>query len=424
MEDTLRSVQKAPVNDGTIAIQLAMDAIKNNDLQEFITQLQKMPLGNLESFDLNSLLNRFLVLVSQFGRTKFVTPILDIFALDYPGTDRQSSHNFINYQQDSQSFLERVPLLVTLFLNPFFSVPVLRFVVFSLEDVTFIEIVEDLIDYDSGPSLPLACRRAVEVFGEQQRDVYQSLAQSADDKGNNEIYNFLITKLQETAPFSPVPLWVKNFTGGPIPIQSQLVIPQFKPSEFQVPYTNIDSVVDLLTEGMANQGLSFEDIEQAKSTLRGLFAVADTQTKIDLLRPIYDIRAAEDLQNNVELFRLLGPSNPIYDADLPLLQYGGYRMLQSNDFDYDEEFGYIVDWFTGFCQSCNLRIRYRWHALRMPLEFGGWKDCYCSFPCMRKSLNDDEIRQGRPNIVVRTMLDTIEQQLLHNGIQDRLPDPS
>ena len=93
-------------------------------------------------------------------------------------------------------------------------------------------------------------------------------------------------------------------------------------------------------------------------------------------------------------------------------------MFTCKVFDFNEDTGYTDDWFTGYCWHCNLRIRRRWHAVRIPRPTGGWVGCYYSWRCARDALDDPHL----PEVLTHGMIDYYERKINEIGIQDRLPD--
>ena len=119
------------------------------------------------------------------------------------------------------------------------------------------------------------------------------------------------------------------------------------------------------------------------------------------------------------LFRIFGPANPLVDQDLTLPgrsnKYGGCRMFLCDVFDYDDEFDYMMDWFTGVCQQCHLRIRHRWYAVRMPGSHGGWTGCYCNWKCVREDVYEGD----EPDLLTDELVSIFEANINNIGIQDR-----
>lgn len=58
-----------------------------------------------------------------------------------------------------------------------------------------------------------------------------------------------------------------------------------------------------------------------------------------------------------------------------------------NDDGFENE---DVDWFVGSCDFCEDEIFLKESTLRIPLEGGGWKGCFCSFQCIREAYLDGD----------------------------------
>jgi hypothetical protein len=65
---------------------------------------------------------------------------------------------------------------------------------------------------------------------------------------------------------------------------------------------------------------------------------------------------------------------------------GPCRMLECVCREFEED--YPEEWFFGSCDNyfCKKKIRDRSHAVRVPVEEGGWKGCFCSFECLENNL--------------------------------------
>lgn len=84
---------------------------------------------------------------------------------------------------------------------------------------------------------------------------------------------------------------------------------------------------------------------------------------------------------------------------------GNCRMLECNCYPGNDE-NYERSWFTEYCGQCGKSISEFFHAVRIPLENGGWYGCFCSMTCLRKKENDVRI-------------DTLDVFLSTVGIADR-----
>lgn len=120
--------------------------------------------------------------------------------------------------------------------------------------------------------------------------------------------------------------------------------------------------------------------------------------------------------------RVFGPLNRMIDRDCISNPYinGPCRMLECICCEFDnvtneeEEIEAVYsNWFTGRCKTCMRSIRDSSHAVRLPLEEGGWVGCYCSIDCIRE---DDTIRiDEKVNMRLNNMMFTLDE----SGIMDR-----
>lgn len=114
--------------------------------------------------------------------------------------------------------------------------------------------------------------------------------------------------------------------------------------------------------------------------------------------------------------RVFGPANAFGDKNCisNISESGPCRMLHClcREYDYNDDTIVEKNWFTGLCNYCMLGIRNKSHAVRFPVENGGWKGCYCSFECMKEALSyiDDK---------ANFRLDIMKEVLLADGIMDR-----
>jgi hypothetical protein len=120
--------------------------------------------------------------------------------------------------------------------------------------------------------------------------------------------------------------------------------------------------------------------------------------------------------------RIFGPLNRIMDRDCISNPYavGPCRMLECICREFDDvsyegekiEASYST-WFTGQCKVCARSIRDLSHAVRLPVDEGGWSGCYCSIDCIRD--DDTVIINEKLNIRLNNMMFTLDEA----GIMDR-----
>lgn len=386
-------------------IQLTVNAIQNNDLEELESYIDKMPIDTLEDQDSISLLLRLLSEATDNQRKDTVPIILEAWNQYYP------------------SELENVSFYSLLFTFTRIPVEILAFVTMSLENTAFLDVLDELIPLPSDDNMVLAVQRAHQVFGPQSKETYNVAYQTALDKGNDSISNYLLPFVESVADYAEIPPWITNFArDGVVPHEKDILITEPPKGDIDYDQISIDDAIDLLTIGLEETGITVENIDKSKEFIRSYLAIASPEDKRQLLEPVLEKKYLSLLQDDIELFRTLGPANPIYDSVLGQMSLGGCRMFTCSVFDYDEEDDSYDDWFTGNCESCLNRIRNRWHAVRMPRPAGGWVGCFCSFDCLREGISEEESQIGKPLPAIRLMVDNLEPQFLANGIQDRIVD--
>ena len=383
------------------AIQLSIIYIKNDNITELKKILNLMPLDKLGD-NADYLLSTFLSVCASYGRVDAAKSILKAWKLVYP--------NYENMQILSRLFL----------INPI-NLSTLSFVVLSHKDYTYIELMDDLMTGDNSPDIVVACEKADEIFGEQTYEIYSIVKSHAEEVGNWRVEEYAIAHMEELAPYAPVPEWVKNYYGEGLIKQSEMYVPETGDIKFELP--SDEEAIKLMTHGLETFGLSLEDSTKTKEYLMDTYKQATQEEKIEKLRPIIETQYQKNLVYDEYLFRVFGPANPLVNQDLTLKgksnKYGGCRIFLCDIFDYDEEYDYVEDWFIGVCQTCHLKIRYFWHAVRKPRPHGGFVGCYCSWKCTRDSLFEDE---EEPDLLTHELINYFEEEITRIGIQDRLED--
>lgn len=384
-------------------IQLAIIYIKDDNIKGLELVLNAMPLDKLRE-ESDVLLSTFLSTCAGYDRADAAKLILEAWKVIYPPE-------------------EKIQILSRLFMLNAINVPTLAFVILSHEDYTYVELMDDLMAADNSPEVVSACGKADQVFGTQPYATYDIVRQHAEELENWHVEEYAIASMEEHAPYSPIPEWIKNYTGGPLLRESDLYVPETGEIPFEIPPD--EEAVELLTKGLTQLGISVGDMERAKESLRQRLAVSTRAEKINLLKPVMENQAEALLSGDLTLFRLFGPANPLVNQDLTLggksSLYGGCRMFLCDVFDWVDDDNYYADWFTGVCGSCHLRIRHRWHAIRKPRPHGGWVGCYCTWDCVKQSLIDYE---EEPDLMTRELIKIFGKEIDEKGIQDRIPDDS
>lgn len=407
-------------------ILFVIESIKNDDLDNLKRGLDLMPLENLRD-KRDVLLVNLLAHCAQYNRPEAARMVVSRWEDVYP-------------QNDKISILSRIFMISSM------NLPTLAFLVTCYPDFTYVELMQELCQWDGSPEVVTAVNKAESIYGAQSYEIYEILKNQADEQQNYAVYNYMVAKMVETAPFAPIPPYVGNYLShlfpSGLPSEEQLknlAEEEDKKKESAVDFDEIieritiDQAVQILTEGMENEGLSIGgEVEAAKSFLKTELS-KNNNLKKELLLPVLKTQQQWLLNKDTILFLIYGPANPLVGQDLNLgnakylesemaqnYKYGGCRMLLCNLFDYNFEDDYLEDWFDGSCDYCLKRIKHRWYSLRVPRPHGGWENCVCSFECMRGFVAAREAETQEPEILTHELIDLYEEKITRIGIQDRV----
>jgi hypothetical protein len=354
--------------------------IPNANLESFKNILKRLPVNELDDPLKSRLLNDILVVCSEYRRKDFLPFILSFFFPD-------------------QELYDISPI-TALFLDPLISVRALTFVAVTMEE-SYMLVIQELIKRNQGEEEVFAAKRALEVFGERTADEWKSLVEYADETGNEFMSNYLGSLLEKVNEFAPVPEWVKDF--------GMKSAPEISGETLEL---NVDALVEDILNGFQWAGIEIEeDKEKIKRIVEAKWRLGTNEEKQRLFEEFIKKKTAEKLENDIDVFRWYGPNNPLYGESS--------FMFTADDYDYDEDSERTLDWFRGACDICHRRIRKRVHAVRMPFPMGGWYGCYCSFPCLRKAQKYEEYDKMEIDMLAEEMINTLEEELFRNGIQDR-----
>lgn len=396
-------------------IGIAIEDIKNDNLQELDKALRIMPLEKLKD-EHQLLLSNFLATCAAYDRPEAAKMILERWKVIYPENDK-------------------ISIFGRLFLINVINIPTLSYLVSIHEDYTFVEIMDELAEFDSSEDVVTACFRADTVFGPQPYETYQILKDHAIQFSNFKVEIFLIDKIAEIAPFAKKPAYVKNYLSDYFPQFKNRLPTQIELDELAklksttdddiektIETINDDEAIKLLTEGLENVGISIVEIDSAKEYLKKVIS-SSTQMKKDLLAPILKNRKEYNLEADRLLFWIYGSANPLVNQDLTLktnsAKYGGCRMMLCDLFDYNEDYDYLEDWFTGSCQQCLLRIEKRCYAVRLPRPHGGWEGNFCSFECVKTYQEEIEGEEKEKDILTNALINAFSKKINEIGINDR-----
>jgi len=393
-------------------IGIAVESIKNDNLIELDNALRVMPIEKIKDPN-ETLLTNFLALCAGYNRPDALKMVLERWKVVYPDNDK-------------------IPLLSRLFLKNTINDSTLSYIVSVHPEYTYIEIIDDLAEFDASQEVMIACARANEIFGQQKHEIYKILREHANEFGNFVVEEYMVDKIAETAPYAEKPKYIKNYIAeyypeykDKLPTEKELYELADKESkdEIKEEIPSNEQAVEMLTEGLSRYGISFVEIEKTKEFL--LKEVSKSkERKMELLKPVLENEKQKSLETDRLLYWTFGPSNPLVSQDLtidaPSYKYGGCRMFLCDLFDYNEEYDFVEDWFTGNCQQCLLKIRHRWYAVRQPRSMGGWDGCFCSWDCVRKWQKEKEDFEMEEDLLTKKLIDIYEQKTKEIGIQDRL----
>lgn len=402
-------------------ILVTVEAIKNGRLEELDRCLKIMPVESLDVRQVDSLFSTFINLCTEYNRKECCRYVLDRWKVTFPEDEKTS-------------------MLTKLFMKRMVTEKSLAFVILSIyKDYTYIELMDELAEYDRSEEVITACLRADKVFGPQKLETYTIVRDNAVLHENYKLEEYAILKLEENAPFAEKPNYVKNYLGELYPEYKNKLLKakeldriaeeiDMKGKELdkqimeKIDEIPLEESLKLLTEGLENSGVSIVEIESAKKFLSS--ELENPERKKELLMPILRAEREINLETDRVLFWIYGPNNQLVNQNLtlntPSSKYGGCRMFLCDLFDYDEEEGEVLDWFTGSCDQCLKRIKKRCYAVRMPRVHGGWEGCFCSFKCVDDNNTEMEIKTNDPNLLLRELITLYSEKVEEVGIQETL----
>lgn len=427
-------------------LKLLYDAIRDNNLGNIETILQSLNLDDNDTSDAYTLFSGLVRICMTYNSKLSLIFLYNYWADNY-------------YVEE-----EGISLYSTLFMRKEFDVDLLIYIneilnedsldkeyIHMLKDKNFtlVEIVESLnilgkdiqvYQVISASEFKWACDKAVKVFGIPTVDNLEYFYNLTKNE-NGAIADYFAFILRQIGKFAEIPDWVYNPSDGmpvkvsdvTLPMESDIAIPDYEPdTKYQI---SIEDTVDLILknsdivlydkntgEEISSLGDGIKESEVKESLIKRLTELNELG-KLNMMQEYGYIKQMETLQDDEELFRLLGPVCPITGADLEDMKYGGERMFISNKFVYDDgtedtDIYITTSWFLGYCEYCNLRLRRKYHAVRQPLIDGGWIGCFCSWQCVKdKASKVDFTDEITPNLC-----DEFEEELKEFGVYDRVPD--
>lgn len=438
IEDVQRSPQRGEAKrqrgseeeEAEVLLRYASALVQQDDAMQLQKALEDLDLDSLSLDDSNELLAELLNVAAATNSVDSARVLVNEWEASDPQAD---SYNFIR----------------DLYLTPLFTAEMLTIVAKAFPETTFDELVADLARYDSNDFVPIACDKLVRVYGLPERSVLEVLLQEARSLGNSALELWLLEKYEDVAPLASHPSWVQNFEQGGKPTERELLsrvgltpetlldpvsqtesagkqglsqkatVPDIDPNKLPT----IEEAAQRLLEDVSST-LSVDDFEKAKKETENVLRSSSGEQLSQLLSDMVRKEELDKLQDDTELFRILGPANPSIASGVQELRYGGWRMFSCTKFDFNSEEDKIEDWFTGGeqgsmsgnCMQCRSKILARHLAVRLPHWSGGWKGCFCSWDCAWYWSTEQE----PTNELSRMLLSKYSKQVSEIGIQDRI----
>lgn len=372
-------------------MEIAAESVMNGKAEDFERVMTLLPIEKADVKVGDNLLRYFLEIAMKNGRKDMIKPIFKVWERVYPK-------------------FQKPKLLIVMFTMRIFSDKLISFVLKEYNDVFYREVVTYLIGYEMSDDTVYGCRRAERIFGKQTNKEYKYLHKIARIN-NNYVSEYLIEKIKETSEYADEP---RHMVSSYLRVYD--IIPKENIPEVELPKTT-EEAFNLIMSGTENIGMSEIELDDERKNFYELWPKLPRTEKMRLAKEPLIQKYRLSLSNNEEMCRIMGPSNPIYGSNGEDLKYGGERMLIGRERDYVEQGDYYVDWFTGSCDECYLKIRKRWHAVRRPMAMGGWFGCYCSWKCCKNQTA--RMKDGK---VLLLFVDAAQLTTETFGIYERIED--
>ena len=385
-------------------------------------------LGNIDHPELKMYLDQFEI-EKTWEQEQFRTACIQMLEVARSVNNMIGAKMIIRKYESKNERQELVPLLTDLYLWDESTVEILRFMAKTYPDEKFFWHVVNLINVGDVQEILQACVRLDAVFPKQSADVYRGLAKAAEENRRVLLSKWLHAKESDTEEPAAVPEWVRPFNFDPkdLPSTLSLVIPNPPDPNYKLPDAATAATMILAYNRLYSIEPSNYDV--AHTTLKNTYEIATEDQKKKMMANIFKYRYMQELEDNENYFRLLGPAHAMAsfnsaNINHPCLKYGGCRMFICQhhvEFEDSDEVGFPDDWFIGKCmyRKCQKIIESRVHAIREPVRSGGWFGCFCSAEHLTAFMDEENGGyQVDPNQLVEVQ--EIVEDLKRIGIQDRI----
>jgi hypothetical protein len=385
--------------------------------------LDSFPYDVMEENELDELFSQLLTLAATAAQNKttirFLVEYWDNLRNVIGGADFNFDQKTQGYRVSTLNAEEDVlPVVAYVFMLPQIIPDVLKMVISSIPNTNAVELLEIYGKSHRYSQNAYAMSRIIETFGntlsyQTVLDLYQNVILNK----NNQSEEFLALKLEEISPFVERPSWVHNFTDIDPPPRFIDYEDELKELDVKIDISQLDpdSLIDMLTSGLADVGVALDEIESNKRKLKKRFEKSSVAVREQMLMPIIESEKRKGMRESEDLFHLFGPSfassGTDFSLNTPCTQWGGCRMFlcvcherSDDDGEYvdvmdenDNNDSWEVEWFRGACDNCHRRIERKHYAVRIPVSVGGWKGCFCSWDCVKLRIGLDEKMRNKYN---------------------------
>ena len=359
--------------------------------------------------------------LSKLDKNEFDITIFKLIRRYYCYNDADSAVKVIDFCENVRIDVDPLPTITGFFLNPLFNVELLKWVasLFPKEPTGY---YLDIINSRNDGDALIIAETLLLVFTNISEEEWVQLAQLTENFEDEEYENLQLRNflLSQSSNYATYPDWmIKNENNHNLDIPYPDNIP------------NVEKAVDMILDDLRKLNIGVTEIDDVddnhnkdimKENLTTQYAISTSQERILMLSNIIKIPSFDDSS----IFKEHGPANSSYSQSLIIndnhecSKRGGCRMLSCNEYPEVDIFGEQIDltakniittdWFKHKCDQCKKKIRSKRHALRLPLFYGGWKGCYCSFECRDKNVNDP---------IIALVVGRIKTQIYSIGINDR-----
>lgn len=363
--------------------------------------------------------------LSDLDKEEFDINIFKLIYTCYINNNIESAVKIIDFCEVARINIDPLPTITGFFLNDFFNIDLLKWTtsLFSKESTGY---YLDIINSRNDDEAVTIAEKLLIIFPNITEEEWIQLSELTEDFEDEEYENFELRNflLSQTNNFATFPNWI-------IEKENTEIINNRTVEEGYPLLPNVEDAVEMILEDFRKLNIGFAEINDdddeednkniVKENLTVQYAISTSQEKIDMLSNIVIIPSFDDSY----IFKEYGPVNSSYSCSLVIdknhecLKYGGCRMLLCNEYPEKDIFGEQIDltaktvivtnWFKNKCNECNKKIRQKNHALRLPLYYGGWQGCYCSFECLEKKVD---------NTITALAVGRMKSQMYSIGIND------